>query len=73
MPVRNAASVFPEPVGACTRTCAPPAITGHAASCAGVGPANAFSNQERVAGVKPASASIHRGYPAGSPDGGRSG
>ena len=62
MPVRNAASVFPEPVGACTSTCAPVAITGQAASCAGVGPANARSNQERVAGVKPASASIYRGY-----------
>ena len=37
MPVRNAASVLPEPVGACTSTCAPLAITGQAASCAGVG------------------------------------
>ena len=37
MPVRKAASVLPEPVGACTSTCAPVAITGQAASCAGVG------------------------------------
>ena len=37
MPVRNAASVLPEPVGACTSTCAPVAIAGQAASCAGVG------------------------------------
>ena len=58
MPVRKAASVLPEPVGACTSTCAPVAITGQAASCAGVGPANARSNQERVAGVKAASGSI---------------
>ena len=67
MPVRKAASVFPEPVGACTSTCAPVAMTGQAASCAGVGPANARSNQERVCGVKAASASIHPGYPERRP------
>ena len=58
MPVRKAARVFPEPVGACTSTCAPVAMTGQAASWAGVGAAKARSNQERVAGVKAASASI---------------
>ena len=35
-------------------------------SCAGVGPANARVNQDRVAGVNPASESIAPGYPAAS-------
>src|SRR5262249_15820321 len=52
MPMRNAASVFPEPVGACTNTCPPVAIAGHASSWAGVGPSNARSNHFLVGGGK---------------------
>ena len=48
---RNAASVFPEPVGAEIRTCSPDAIAGHACDCAGVGAVNAALNQSRVRGL----------------------
>jgi hypothetical protein len=56
-PHRNAASVFPDPVGADSNTCSPPAIAGHAWDCACVGSAKARSNQSRTAGVKLASGS----------------
>lgn len=49
---RNAASVLPEPVGAETSTCSPPAMAGHAWTWAGVGAAKACSNQRLVRGVK---------------------
>src|SRR5688572_31847719 len=62
MPYRNAASVLPEPVGAWIRTLPPVAIAGQPCACAGVGPANARSNQPRVFGEKGARASIPSGY-----------
>src|SRR6266513_3461085 len=55
---RNAARVFPEPVGAKTRTLSPSAITGQASSCARVGVWNVASNHARVAGLKVASGSL---------------
>src|SRR5437016_5962620 len=55
---RNAASVFPDPVGARTRALSPAAIAGHASSCARVGAANVASNHARVAGLKVASGSL---------------
>ena len=48
MPYRNAASVFPEPVGAWISVWPPAAIAGQPSAWAGVGPANVRSNQERV-------------------------
>ena len=46
---RNAASVFPVPVGETSRRCSVAAIGGQARACAGVGPAgNADSNQIRT-------------------------
>ena len=48
---RNAASVFPDPVGAEISTCSPDAIAGHAWACAGVGSVNAAENHSRVLGV----------------------
>ena len=53
-PQRNAASVLPEPVGAETITCSPPAIAGQAWCCASVGSSNERVNQSRTCGVKPA-------------------
>src|SRR5436190_8973698 len=58
MAARNAASVFPEPVGARTSTLSPFAIAGQASSCARVGAWNVASNQARVAGLKVASGSL---------------
>src|SRR5438552_14445089 len=55
---RNAASVFPDPVGARTRTLSPSAIAGHPSSCARVGVWNVASNHARVAGLKLASGSL---------------
>src|SRR6266513_1693519 len=55
---RNAARVFPEPVGARTRTLSPSAIAGQASSCARVGVWNVASNHARVAGLKLASGSL---------------
>src|SRR5947207_14003360 len=55
---RNAASVFPEPVGARTRTLSPSAIAGQASSCARVGVWNVASNHARVAGLNVASGSL---------------
>src|SRR3954451_24407262 len=52
-PIRNAASVLPEPVGAQRSVCAPDAIAGQPCSWAGVGPSgNASANQTAVAGEK---------------------
>ncbi len=56
MPMRKAASVFPEPVGAWTSTCPPRAIAGQPSSCAGVGAANARSNHSLVAAENTSSA-----------------
>ena len=50
---RNAASVLPDPVGATTSVCSPPAIAAHARAWAGVGAAKAAANQARVASLKP--------------------
>src|SRR5213593_706619 len=58
MAARNAASVFPDPVGASTSADSPAAIAGQASSCARVGDANVASNQARVAGWKVASGSV---------------
>src|SRR5438270_699386 len=55
MAARNAASVFPEPVGARTSTLSPFAIAGQASSCARVGAWNVASNHARVPGLKLAS------------------
>src|SRR5439155_13081493 len=49
---RNAASVFPDPVGAMTSAFRPAASAGHASSCAGVGLPNASSNQPRATGPR---------------------
>ncbi len=49
---RNAARVLPDPVGATTRACCPPATASHAPVWAAVGPSNAPVNQSRVAGEK---------------------
>ena len=61
IPMRKAASVFPEPVGAWMRTCPPRAIAGQPSACAGVGSANARSNQARVAVEKTSSGSMPPG------------
>ncbi len=53
---RNAESVFPDPVGATTSVCAPPASAPQAPSCAGVGVPNAPRNHETVAGWNRSSA-----------------
>src|SRR4051795_4320101 len=57
---RKAASVLPEPVGATTSALRPAAIASQAPTCAGVGAANAASNQVRVGSLKDASAPVVR-------------
>src|SRR5882672_11559105 len=66
---RNAARVFPEPVGASTSTLSPSAIAGQASSCARVGVWNVASNHARVAGLNVASGSLptDRDATSGSP------
>src|ERR1039458_4953423 len=65
---RNAASVLPEPVGAETSTCSPPAITGHAIAWAGVGAAKACSNHFLTLGLKLDSGTrLRLARPRGSP------
>ena len=63
---RNAASVFPDPVGATTRACRPACAASQAPSWAAVGATKAPPNQARVAGEKPSialtSAIMRRGY-----------
>ena len=54
---KNAASVLPDPVGATTSVSSPLPMARQAPACAGVGSANAPSNQARVAGENPSSAS----------------
>src|SRR5262245_43688072 len=49
---RNAASVFPEPVGAATSAWRPALIVGQASTCAGVGAAKAEENHAPTAGWK---------------------
>ena len=62
---RNAASVFPDPVGAWMSTWLPEAMAGQPCSCAGVGPAKVRSNQPRTSWLKGASALIRPAYPSG--------
>ncbi len=50
MQERNAASVFPLPVGARSRVESPRWMAGQAPDCAGVGPAKEPANQSRTAG-----------------------
>ena len=52
--VRNAASVFPDPVGADISVCRPRAMAGHPCSCAAVGAAYRPSNHRRTIGWNPA-------------------
>ena len=54
---KNAASVLPDPVGATTSVSSPLPMACQAPACACVGSANAPSNQARVAGENPSSAS----------------
>ena len=54
---RNAASVFPDPVGATTSVSSPLPMARHACACACVGTAKAPSNHARVAGENPSRAS----------------
>jgi hypothetical protein len=60
MAERNAASVFPEPVGAWMRTWPPAAIAGQPFACAGVGAAKFRSNHARVSGLKTSNGSMQR-------------
>jgi hypothetical protein len=57
---RNAASVFPLPVGAEISTCSPVAIAGHACAWAGVGASKARSNHSRTGGVNEESGNLSR-------------
>jgi hypothetical protein len=57
MPARNAASVFPDPVGAQINALRPDAIAGQPPACAGVGAANEDSNHARTGVENDASAS----------------
>src|ERR671935_2976442 len=62
MPYRKAARVLPEPVGAWISVWPPRAIAGQPSACAGVGSANACSNQARVSALKTASGSTRPAY-----------
>jgi hypothetical protein len=55
---RNAASVFPDPVGAMRSVFSPALMTGHASACARVGAANDVRNHSRTAGWKPSRTSL---------------
>src|SRR5215212_5681605 len=48
----NAASVFPEPVGAQMSVLAPEAILGHPSACAGVGASKEALNHRRTGSLK---------------------
>ena len=52
MQMRNAASVFPEPVGAEISVCLPPAMAGQPCAWASVGTRNLRSNHSRTIGWK---------------------
>ena len=58
IPARNAASVFPEPVGASSSVERPARIGGQPFLCAAVGSAKEARNQSRTAGWKPARGSL---------------
>src|SRR5438093_8942265 len=60
---RNAARVFPEPVGARSNVCRPSAIAFQPLVCASVGASNDPSNQERVAGEKTGTVTSSTRYP----------
>ena len=67
MPVRKAASVLPEPVGAAISVSSPAAIAGQPSAWGSVGPSgNRRPNHVRIAGWKEASASIEPSVPYGS-------
>lgn len=55
---KNAASVFPDPVGAQIRVCSPAAIAGQPCAWAAVGSAKVERNQSAAAGVKGVSESV---------------
>lgn len=59
---RNAARVFPEPVGAWIRVCEPSAIASHPRSWAAVGSENEDVNHARVDGLNRSSDVIATGY-----------
>src|SRR5919204_3078935 len=67
MPYRKAARVLPDPVGAWISVWPPRAIAGQPSACAGVGSANARSNQTRVSALNTASGSTRPAYRASSP------
>ena len=50
MHVRNAASVFPDPVGAAISVCRPFAMASHPSPCAPVGASNCDANHSRTSG-----------------------
>ncbi len=52
MAARNAAKVFPEPVGAATNTWRPAKSAGQAATCASVGASKVRENHAATAGWK---------------------
>ena len=58
---RNAASVFPDPVGAMTRVLSPSAMAFHACAWAGVGSWNVPVNHSRVSALKRDSGSVVTG------------
>src|SRR6266567_3430092 len=58
MEERNAASVFPEPVGAMSSVLSPFLMTGQACACAGVGFGNEVRNHSRTAGWNVSSTSL---------------
>src|SRR3954452_12445259 len=58
---KKAARVLPDPVGATTRACSPRLTASQAPTWAGVGAANAWVNQARVAGEKRSSTAPGRG------------
>jgi hypothetical protein len=60
---RNAARVFPEPVGARSNVCRPWAMAFQPLVCASVGASNDPSNQARVAGEKAGTDTAHTRYP----------
>ena len=58
---KNAASVFPDPVGAMTSVFSPRLIAVQACACAAVGSAKASVNQALVASLKPSRAGLMTG------------
>ncbi len=62
IPHRNAARVFPEPVGARISVCSPEAMAGHPCSWAVVGAGNEEANQSRTGDEKRSSAAMPAAY-----------